>query len=71
MIVIGDHVVVIDNSNGSNSIDGIYAGEDYEKYHIVISPGGLTQLLKFSKSDWNLRKIGGWTEIQWFLDTYC
>ena len=64
---IGQHVNIIFRNQGTY-ISGVYACEDYTDYFIVISPGGLTQLLTFPKAYWDLEKTDGFTDIHEFLE---
>ena len=64
----GQHVNLIVRDDPESYISGIYACEDHFHYFIVISPGGLTQILTFSKSAWYLEKTDGFTDIHGFLE---
>lgn len=63
----GHHVNVICRNQGTH-ISGVYACEDYTDYFIVVSPGGLDQILTFSKAFWDLETIEGFTDIHEFLE---
>ena len=64
---IGQHVNVI-YGNKDMFRSGIYACEDYTDYFIVVTPGGLTQILTFPKAFWDLENTDGFTDIHEFLE---
>ena len=65
---IGQHVNAVCRNDGTYISGGVYACEDHTDYFIVISPGGLTQIMIFSKMFWNLEKTEGFTDIHEFLE---
>ena len=64
----GRHINLISKCNPDGIISGIYACEDYTDYFVVLSPGGLDQILTFSKAFWELQKTEGFTFIDEFLE---
>ena len=65
---IGQNVNVVYKNDGRCIYSGVYACEDHTDYFIVVNPGGLTQILTFSKVFWNLKKTEGFTDIHEFLE---